>query len=291
MILTHQHRFIHGCDCCCCDDALLLDLFPDAAAAYSVRKLSSTYLGSAMQVRRDSDSTTLDIGFVGQDLDTASLLAFAGAGSAFVSIWYDQSGFGRNATASTLGFQPRVVNTGVVVTEFTKPAVSFAIDNARRLIVPAASLTLPSPQTIATVSKLTAVTGLDASVIFDSHDNVNHLLYNTGTTDATNNRWVSGAGTSLQAATPTTASQALFFSLFNGASSSLHINGVSTLSGNMGTNALTGLSIGQIRGNPNPIALQYDLNGRVQEMVIYPTNQSANRAAIESNINAYYSIY
>ena len=41
---------------------LLLDLYPSAAAAYSVRKLSNGYSGSAIRVRRSSDNTEQDIG-------------------------------------------------------------------------------------------------------------------------------------------------------------------------------------------------------------------------------------
>ena len=33
------------------------------------------------------------------------------------------------------------------------------------------------------------------------------------------------------------------------------------------------------------------LNGYIQELVIYPSNQTTNRTGIESNINTYYSIY
>jgi hypothetical protein len=55
----------------------LLDLFPNAAAAYSLRKLRAAYSGSAVRVRRSSDNTEQDIGFTTQgELDTTSLLSF-----------------------------------------------------------------------------------------------------------------------------------------------------------------------------------------------------------------------
>ena len=54
----------------------LLDLYKNAAAAYSLTRLSKDYKGAAIEVRRDSDNTTLDIGFNGVDLDVASLEAF-----------------------------------------------------------------------------------------------------------------------------------------------------------------------------------------------------------------------
>jgi len=44
----------------------LLDTYPDAAAAYSLRKLRADYSGSAVRVRRSSDNTEQDIGFTTQ---------------------------------------------------------------------------------------------------------------------------------------------------------------------------------------------------------------------------------
>jgi hypothetical protein len=67
----------------------LLDLYPSAAAAYSVRRLSGVYSGSLMEVRRSSDNALQDIGFdANGDLDTASLLSFVGEEDAFVRTWY-----------------------------------------------------------------------------------------------------------------------------------------------------------------------------------------------------------
>ena len=60
--------------------------------AYGLTKLIGTYAGSAIRVRRSSDSTEQDIGFSGTALDTSSLISFAGAGDAFVTKWYDQTG-------------------------------------------------------------------------------------------------------------------------------------------------------------------------------------------------------
>jgi len=93
---------------------LLLDDYPNAAAAYSLRKLDKDYTGSAIRVRRSNDNSEQDIGFVGNDLDTASLKTFVGANSGFVTTWYDQSGNARNATQTTAANQPRIVNAGTV---------------------------------------------------------------------------------------------------------------------------------------------------------------------------------
>jgi hypothetical protein len=50
----------------------LLDDYPNAAAAYSLRLLRTAYTGDAIRVRRASDNTEQDIGFV-NELDTAAL--------------------------------------------------------------------------------------------------------------------------------------------------------------------------------------------------------------------------
>ncbi|GIV57693.1 MAG: hypothetical protein KatS3mg042_0606 [Rhodothermaceae bacterium] len=69
----------------------LLDEYPDAYAAYSLRKLSSTYTGPAIRVRRSSDDAEQDIGFGADDfLDTAALTAFVGSGDGYVTTWYSQ---------------------------------------------------------------------------------------------------------------------------------------------------------------------------------------------------------
>jgi len=56
-----------------------LDTYPNAAVAYSLRKLRTAYTGSAIRVRRSVDSAEQDIAFVGNDLDTTSMLDFVGA--------------------------------------------------------------------------------------------------------------------------------------------------------------------------------------------------------------------
>jgi hypothetical protein len=93
---------------------LLDDVGVAAHDAYGLRKLRTAYAGKSIRVRRSSDNTELDIGFSGNDLDTAALLTFAGAGSAFVKTWYDQSGNARDFTQATTTAQPRIVNAGVL---------------------------------------------------------------------------------------------------------------------------------------------------------------------------------
>jgi hypothetical protein len=103
----------------------LLDTYTGAAACYSLRLMRTAYTGSAIRVRRSSDSTEQDIGFnVFGELDTVSLLAFAGTGDAFVKTWYDQSGNSNDATQTTTASQPQIVSSGaVIVNSNGKPAL------------------------------------------------------------------------------------------------------------------------------------------------------------------------
>lgn len=142
-------------------DALLSDYTTSVGAAYSLRKLRESYAGSAIRVRRSSDDAELDIGFVGETLDTAALLTFAGAGSAFVTTMYDQrDGTQRNATQSTAGSQPRIVNSGTLDQFLTRPAMVFdGTDD--HFVVPDLSLLRNVPgmmaSVVANISSLTAI--------------------------------------------------------------------------------------------------------------------------------------
>lgn len=107
---------------------LLLDTYSIVGAAYSLRKLRSAYTGYCIRVSRISDNTTQDIGFTSDgSLDTTALTSFVGLSTGLVTIWYDQSGNGYNATEWT-GFvsPPIIVNAGTLQTLNTKVAISFS---------------------------------------------------------------------------------------------------------------------------------------------------------------------
>jgi hypothetical protein len=73
---------------------------------------------------RTSDDAELDIGFIGEVLDVATLLAFVGSADGEIVIWYDQSGNGRHAV-STAGRRPRIVSNGAIETQNGKPEIRF----------------------------------------------------------------------------------------------------------------------------------------------------------------------
>lgn len=105
---------------------LFLDLYPNAAAAYSLVKIRSEYDGDCIRVRESGGDTEADIGFNSDGtLDTVALLAHCGANDGFVKVWYDQSGNSKDASNNTTIRQPKIVNSGSLITQGGKPAIAF----------------------------------------------------------------------------------------------------------------------------------------------------------------------
>jgi hypothetical protein len=88
--------------------------FATPAAAYSLRRLKSTYAGPGIKLRRTTGGTQ-DIGFLGftgftgAPLDTAAAQAFCNATTCFLDTWYDQSGNSRHLTQAGTANQPAFV--------------------------------------------------------------------------------------------------------------------------------------------------------------------------------------
>lgn len=95
----------------------LFDTYGSPSVGFSMFKLKTSYTGYCMRVRRTSDNTTLDVGFVNNYLDTASLLSFVGASDGRVVKWYDQSGNGNDLTQTVNATdQPTIVSSGSLIT-------------------------------------------------------------------------------------------------------------------------------------------------------------------------------
>jgi hypothetical protein len=94
---------------------LILDTVTGADLAYGLRRLTNNYTGNCIKVRRSSDNEELDVGFTGNNLNTATLLSFVGTYSAYVTTWYDQAGGNNNAVQATTDNQPKLVNAGTLL--------------------------------------------------------------------------------------------------------------------------------------------------------------------------------
>lgn len=109
-------------------DLLLLDTYSNGCKlAYSLRLLTLQYAGSCIRVRRDSDNTEMDIGFINDFIDINSLKSFCGSGNGYVTTWYNQmdNTFG-NMIQTTAIKQPLIIENGeTILTDVGLPSVKY----------------------------------------------------------------------------------------------------------------------------------------------------------------------
>jgi len=189
-----------------------------------------------------------------------------------VSKWYDQSGNSKDAVQLTATNQPKIVSAGTFLSELLFEG-SQVFD----------SITLSAsaqPNSIVTVSNTNVASqthgiyGTNTNQAGYYRSSNKHAIYSTGTGSAT-----------LEGAAYVVDRDYLRFDLFNGTSSVIGVDGT-TASGTTGVDGLTRLDIGDSSlSGVNP------LNGGIKELILYTSNQSANRPAIEANINNQYDIY
>jgi len=195
----------------------------------------------------------------------------------FVTSWYDQSGNDNHATQGTAGSQPKIVDGGVLVSD----GIGFdGVDD----YLGTSTFSLTQPYTTLSVSKsfinndsgglLSISTAPNGTTSLNSfYRNDNGIAINAGATLTTAPSFTYSTNTSY-----------LKTSLFNGASSEISVNSISRASGNSGSIDPSGyLYLGNFS--------VYYLNGTISEIIIYNSDQSSNREAIETNINNHYDIY
>jgi hypothetical protein len=205
----------------------------------------------------------------------------------FVSTWYDQSGNANDATQIATASQPKIVDAGALVTG----GLDFdGVDDSMDLT---SALTIdPSASGFASfISCAFDKNATGASQVFIRNSNLNPkhaIAFNTNGTyrynlnDGTNNLFADTASdygdNSLR----------LFSTTITGQSSTglTHfVNGTQDSQHDTSLIGDTGASIDQISWASFPFG------GSVKELILYPSDQSANRVGIETNINDHYSIY
>jgi hypothetical protein len=269
---------------------LLLDLYPSAAAAYSVRKLRSGYTGSAIRVRRSSDNTEQNIGFDSTgNLDTSALTTFCGSSNGFVTTWYDQSGNTRDATQGTAAYQSRIVNAGTVELLNTKPCINTFLKEDIKVYNTTYSNLINRPVSIFLAYKVDVMPGTGYNFNIGGGAAIGgggrYELYNEPNLFECQAR-----GMSPQVAQSINAlTYAVHTALFKSSSILQRVNGVDSADTAITGTPLTLASNFSIINSANSNV--FNGQKRFQETIIYESDQTSNRVAIESNINSYYGIY
>jgi len=262
----------------------LLDSYPGASAAYSLRLLKSDYTGNAIRVRRSSDNAEQNIGFDGSgNLDTTALTSFCSGTNGFVTTWYDQSGNGNNATQTTAANQPQIVSSGSVLTQTglgsSKPILRFDGTNDSfgftTITAPQFTTFYPSKKAVNADSSAwftgSTTGGAPYSpIIFGTNGTyIGNQSKTTFSASYNNNNYILISGY-------VNSSNNGFIQINN---SSIALG--STLTG-PGTNGFNSI-------NRRPITDFSKCD--VPEMILYGFDNSANISGINTNINDFYSIY
>lgn len=269
----------------------LLDTY-SSEGAYSMRKISSTAT-NCIRVRRSDNNAEQDIGFVGDELDTTSLLSFVGANDGFVTTWYDQSGNSKDAINATAATQPRIVLGGVLETKNTKPAIYFNDDWVKYSgqVVPLAT----NPFSYFTVSS--HETANDSSVVFKSRD----IKQSSGGDYVANfhdrrtnkvNFILRASGTAYRADLSVQRDNSDYILLSGFVNSSNNMSAFDNgATGTTDTYSGTYTSDALMIGDSTTGSDTAQLVGHIGEVIILNTDESANRVAIETDINNYYTVF
>ena len=288
----------------------ILDTYPSAYHAYSVRKLSSTYTGFCLRVRRTTTTpsvttTTVDVSFdvfntislqskikyvsgtvtnskcLGEFSASTGFINVDGVNtnqSIFVSTWFDQSNNNKNVTNTTLSQQPRLVNAGVLEIIDGSVGVRFIASNVHGLFLVDTSTSYNNMSCFVVSNSISATANTSAygQGFFTSNA---RLFMPSGTAisyDTSNTFPITGI----------TANVDRLYELVCGAvSTSAYSNGVISSVPLIASLSVTNTVI-RIGGNGSPIV---SLNGHIKEVIAFVGTPS--RTGIESNINTYYSVW
>ena len=250
----------------------LLNLYPGAAVAYSLRALSASFVNSdIVLVRRSSDNA--ELGFTATEITNGTLTTWTGANDGFVVTWYDQSGNSRDATQSTAGNQPKIVSAGVLVTSGSFPAISFLETHN----LSATTSNFNQPSSVFLTSALKDLGGAQRKhfTYLDSDAPTNGIIIGNRS-----GKFFYHTGNNALSTINENVNMNLWSAIFNDGSgengSSLYINGSDS-----GASGVTGSESGY-----NTIQIGDSELGTSlwREAVIYPTNQTSSRSGIDANI-------
>jgi hypothetical protein len=215
---------------------------------------------------------------IGEVYGIAGIPAYEDTVNGFVETWYDQSGNGNDATQLTAGNQPKIVDAGSLIVG------GLAFDGVSDRLSFASSVALSSNDFFVTsVLKVLEGDGVDITPVGNANGNrfLMSLNYDNNTASMRPDDgsflvegFSVGEPTGNILATVQRVSNTV--TLFHQASNQATFNatGKSFTLGNLGQRFPSSYS-------------KHLLN----EIIIYPSDQSANRLAIEANINNQYDIY
>jgi hypothetical protein len=213
----------------------------------------------------------------------------------FVETWYDQSGNGNDAVQQVSGSQPKIVDAGVFLgqVDFLNGVSTFLETNNSDLA------NLSELSLFSVLEPVTASTNefaISAGSIVNSTGNYGGwALWANGYSDRFDfTTQARGSGTNSRAEVNITGTSPVVYSAtLNGTNAQASVNGVL---GTENTSMITPYNSDATRRKLR-LGCQYTFapasfyRGAMKEVILYASDQSANREAVEANINNQYEIY
>lgn len=251
--------------------------------AYGVRQLAAAYAGNAVQIRRASDNTTQNIGFVSHNFDAASFTTFCSATTCFVATWYDQSGNAANVSQATAANQPQLL----LNQQNSQPALTF--NGSAQMLAGNLSSTI-SAMSLSTVAEYT-----DANAIYTLFEVVpsggglfsGESFFSQTTTGFVARRFNFNDAILTAISGPTNGTFFQAFGNYNGTLSQINMNGVGGVD-STATQAqpnLLSMAIGESQDE-----VHFPLLGSISEFLIFsPVLSSGNQTSVRSNQKTYWN--
>jgi hypothetical protein len=265
-------------------------------AAYSLREVASAYVDvDIVEVKRSSDSALSY--FTATEITDGTLTTWVGAGNdGRVVTLVDQTGGGNDLVSSVGIVEPRIVISGSLVTDGGLPAMDYAgaTEDSVQLRTDVANSWLAGSDfsvfCVANANSATrtqyiwanslGVTGQKRSLIGISSNQLNMVFWGTNVNLGS---WTAGN----QSLTSTIGTNMLTGESHN---VDLWVDG-SAQTGWSGTGKTTPASSPFVLGERSAgTGANQDFDGKIAECIVFASDQTSNRSAIDSNITTHYGL-
>ena len=255
-----------------------MQIAPNPVAAYSLRSLTGGD-PRVVRVRRSSDNNEED--FNVSEVNSGALVSFVGSGNnGFVETWYDQSGNGRDLVQTTADNQPKIVDSGSLITNG-----GILFDGSTSVLPFSNFLDFNSSNAMSIFTAQSVTTNINGHTLGTSNN------FGVGISTSRIGFFIAENSPAITYDSVSSTDTSLFVIIHNGTSNDPNLSGF--VNGSAGTTT----SQGNLLRNRNfqKIGARGPLNnffsGRIEEIIIYLSDLSSERVDIETNINNHYTIF
>tara|TARA_R100001086_G_scaffold188574_1_gene106519 strand:+ start:1055 stop:1954 length:900 start_codon:yes stop_codon:yes gene_type:complete len=275
----------------------LLQIAPDPSIALSLRSLTG---GDPLVVRVRRSSDNLEQDFTASEVSSGALVDFVGSGNdGFVETWYDQGG-SKNATQTNTTNQPKIVESGSLITEtrsgVTTAAIKFTSDSG----TPANSDFLQTSSTYVS----TAVSAITTCLVVPCQDDSSEEKGILGKNNSNNRVSIDhNSSNGYRFNMPARREYAnngqiigdvdLYFNVVAGTTANTDdecFRNNTQLTGNTNTVPSVGADMNQIGSRRGGTSSAKGTDGNYQEIVIYSSDLRSQGADIRNEIINHYSL-